>query len=256
VEWVEAFLASPAASVEVADGGLLRARAAGGDVVLDPQPGSPDDPPSIGDLIARALRSRFIAALDRQVPIGARVLDVGCGAGHLGLFLSIGGRAVVGVDRSAAALRPGRRFADAHGLANARFLQADLLSLPLREAAFDLVICRDVLDRVAEPRRALDAILRPLRPGGYVIVGVPRCHAVDEVMDWYDGAGVEFVRGVPSVRFGDGLALEKPLFGPLPRGGRAGRWITRLTWRFMPSRGETSIDVIGRKLPSGAVEER
>jgi hypothetical protein len=49
---------------------------------------------SVGDLLSRASRSVYAAALDKQIPVGARVLEIGCGTGQLGAFLSIGGRAV------------------------------------------------------------------------------------------------------------------------------------------------------------------
>ena len=127
---------------------------------------------SVGDLLARASRSVYAAMLDRQIPIGARVLEVGCGTGQLGLFLSIGGRAVVGVDLSRASLRLASRFADEQGLGDCQFVHASLFDLPLASDAFDLVICKGVLHHTPDPEGGLRAILRVLRPGGYVVCGL------------------------------------------------------------------------------------
>ena len=127
---------------------------------------------SVGDLLARASRSVYAAMLDRQVPVGARVLEVGCGTGQLGAFLSIGGRPVVGVDMSMASLQLAADFATKHDLRDCQFVQASLFDLPLADNAFDLVICKGVLHHTADPAGGLRALLRTLRPGGYVLCGL------------------------------------------------------------------------------------
>ncbi len=127
---------------------------------------------SIGDLLSRASRSVYAAALDRQIPIGARVLEVGCGTGQLGAFLSIGGRSVVGVDMTRASLELAGGFKRRHGLDNCNFLHGNLFDLPLQPESFDLVICKGVLMATADPRGGLHAICKFLRPGGYLIIGL------------------------------------------------------------------------------------
>jgi SAM-dependent methyltransferase len=127
---------------------------------------------SIGDLLSRASRSVYAAALDRQIPVGARVLEVGCGTGQLGAFLSIGGRSVVGVDMTRASLELAGGFKQRHGLHNCNFLHGDLFDLPLQRESFDLVICKGVLMATADPRGGLHAICKLLRPGGYLIIGL------------------------------------------------------------------------------------
>jgi SAM-dependent methyltransferase len=127
---------------------------------------------SVGDLLARASRSIYAAMLDRQIPIGARVLEIGCGTGQLGAFLSVGGRAVVGVDMSSASLRLASDFKHRHRLENLNFVQGDLFALPLQSESFDLVIAKGVLHHTADARRAFRAACRMLRPGGYFLVGL------------------------------------------------------------------------------------
>jgi ubiquinone/menaquinone biosynthesis C-methylase UbiE len=127
---------------------------------------------SVGDLLSRASRSVYAAALDRQIPVGARVLEVGCGTGQLGAFLSIGGRTVVGVDMTRASLELAGAFRRRHGLRNCNFLHGDLFDLPLRPESFDLVICKGVLMATRDARAGLRAITRYVRPGGYLIVGL------------------------------------------------------------------------------------
>jgi SAM-dependent methyltransferase len=127
---------------------------------------------SVGDLLSRASRSVYADALDRQIPVGARVLEVGCGTGQLGAFLSVGGRAVVGVDMTRASLELAGGFKQRHGLRNVNFLHGDLFKLPLQPGSFDLVICKGVLMATGDARGGLHAICKFLRPGGYLIVGL------------------------------------------------------------------------------------
>jgi SAM-dependent methyltransferase len=127
---------------------------------------------SVGDLLSRASRSLYAAALDRQIPVGARVLEVGCGTGQLGAFLSIGGRSVVGADMTRASLELAGSFKHRQRLGNCNFLNASLFDLPLKPNAFDLVICKGVVHHTSDPRQGFRAICRHLRPGGYVILGL------------------------------------------------------------------------------------
>jgi len=127
---------------------------------------------SIGDLLARASRSVYAAMLDRQIPVGARILEIGCGTGQLGAFLSVGGRAVLGVDMSSASLGLATDFKTRHGLDNCNFMQGNLFDLPLQPESFDLVICKGVLHHTADARAAFASACKLVRPGGYVVVGL------------------------------------------------------------------------------------
>jgi len=87
------------------------------------------------------------------------LLDLGCGSGWLSEHFP----RYVGVDA----------HPEAFGAAVGRVARADVLRLPLRDGAFDAVVCKDVLEHVADPRGAVREIARVLRPGGRVYVSVP-----------------------------------------------------------------------------------
>lgn len=259
---------------------------------------------SVGDLLSRASRSVYAAALDRQIPVGARVLEVGCGTGQLGAFLSVGGRTVVGVDMTRASLELAAGFRRRHGLRNCNFLHGDLFDLPLRPASFDLVICKGVLMATRDARAGLHAIAQYVRPRGYLIIGLynrvarlpttlrrlyfrvtksdPRRidyvmrnmarsdqklrawyldqyahphetrHTADQVMRWFDEAGFDVLRGVPSLRLGEPFDPARPLFAPAPLGSRVERWLAQVSWLFTISREGALFDLIGRKRDPGA----
>jgi 2-polyprenyl-3-methyl-5-hydroxy-6-metoxy-1,4-benzoquinol methylase len=110
-----------------------------------------------------------------------RVIDVGCGTGHL--LRSLVDRMpvepdfVVGVDRSRTAIRRARAL-----VPEGTFVVADLYRLPLDAERFDLVLCIEVLEHVREPALAVDALCRLCAPGGRVAITVP-----DGAQDSWEG---------------------------------------------------------------------
>lgn len=78
---------------------------------------------------------------------GGRLLDVGCGPGHLAPGLLARGTEYVGVDRDGAMLtRAARSLAGTGGLPDRGVLvRADVTALPFRDASFDVVVASAVL---------------------------------------------------------------------------------------------------------------
>jgi 2-polyprenyl-3-methyl-5-hydroxy-6-metoxy-1,4-benzoquinol methylase len=131
-----------------------------------------DELDDVGSLIQRSVERGFPDMLHRSIPLNATVLEVGCGTGQLGNFLSIPGRRVVSVDLCLNSLRLGQRFSEAHGLRNVTFAQMNLFRLPLRPASFDVVICTGVLHHTADPHAGFRGLLPLVKPGGHVVVGL------------------------------------------------------------------------------------
>jgi SAM-dependent methyltransferase len=112
---------------------------------------------------------------------GARVLDVGCGSGrHTCEAFRFPRVTAVGADRNPADLEEARnrlRFHEqvgAHGGGRWALLAADARHLPFPTAAFDVVICAEVLEHIPDHRAAAAETVRVLRPGGILMVSVPR----------------------------------------------------------------------------------
>jgi SAM-dependent methyltransferase len=100
---------------------------------------------------------------------GARVLDLGCGAGRFVAALRDAGADPVGVELAEAALERARSNAPG---ADLRLLEGDG-SLPLEHMSVDLVWCSEVLEHVADTAYLLLEVRRVLRPGGRLLVTVP-----------------------------------------------------------------------------------
>lgn len=110
----------------------------------------------------------FQALLDTLSPPGpAAVLDLGCGAGtYVRLLAGLGHRAV-GLDYSLPTLAKARA-ADPGG--KGRYLAGEAYALPFQNERMDLVVSIGVLQALRDPERALDEMVRVLRPGGGLVV--------------------------------------------------------------------------------------
>jgi SAM-dependent methyltransferase len=110
----------------------------------------------------------------RSGPSGIRrILDVGCGAGQELIPFVTGGRWFgVGIDLALDTGRAGRELHAARDPAAwVVFLRAAAEALPLRDGAFDVVICRLALP-YTDNERTLAQIARVLRPGGVLLLKI------------------------------------------------------------------------------------
>lgn len=118
-------------------------------------------------------RQAWLAAALSSIPAGARILDAGAGeqrnralCGHLSYvsqdFCQYGG----GSDL-AEGLQIGRWDTSRIDLVS------DITDIPAPDAAFDAILCTEVLEHVPDPTKALDEFARLLGPGGKLILTAP-----------------------------------------------------------------------------------
>ncbi len=91
---------------------------------------------------------------------GERILDLGCGTGHLTQEIASSGAAVVGIDTSEAMLEKARRNYPA-----LRFEQADATEIQFAEP-FDAVFSNAALHWIRPPETVARRVHAALRPGG------------------------------------------------------------------------------------------
>ncbi|HMQ53605.1 MAG TPA: class I SAM-dependent methyltransferase [Anaerolineae bacterium] len=120
----------------------------------------------LGDTLRPGGLALTVRALDFcALPAGAKVLDVGCGAGATVQLLRDHGCWAGGLDLSAVLLQSGRQ-----GSPRLPFVQADGVRLPLVDGQLDAILAECSLSILAEVETALAEFNRLLRPGGYLII--------------------------------------------------------------------------------------
>jgi len=169
-------------------------RAVGVSGVVNCRPAAPlqasgeetEDP--LADVTARKLGEageRFVPVIHREMALApehyarygwaapmaadAVVLDAGCGIGWGTAMLARHARRVVGIDLSPAAVAEAARQ---HG-DRAEFREGDLLSLPFPDGEFDVAVCFEAIEHVADPEAALDELRRVLSKDGLLLVSSP-----------------------------------------------------------------------------------
>jgi ubiquinone/menaquinone biosynthesis C-methylase UbiE len=137
----------------------------------------------IGDAVLYDAFSRFLLGqLYRRIaadvaavaPDGARVLEVGCGPGHLSVQLAGQHRLeVTGVDLDPAMIARAAANIDRAANRDGRrpsFLVGDVAALAFPDRSFDLVVSTLSMHHWADPAAALAEIGRVLRPGGRALI--------------------------------------------------------------------------------------
>ena len=146
---------------------------------------------------------------------GWRVLDLGCGGGHVSYRAAAHVAAVVACDVTPAMLEAVARTAAERGLANIATRQAAAERLPFADREFDAVLCRFTAHHWGDVEAGLREARRVVKPGGLAIfmdAVAPRDRAADSHLQ-----AVELLRDASHVR--DYSVAE--WFGMLSRAGFA-----------------------------------
>lgn len=114
------------------------------------------------------VRLAYVAA---RVPLaGARVLDVGCGAGLLSEALAAAGSDVTALDLAPELVRIAKLHALETG-ARVDYRVQDVESLAAElPAQFDAVACMEMIEHVPDPLSVIRACADTLKPGGWLFV--------------------------------------------------------------------------------------
>jgi SAM-dependent methyltransferase len=164
--------------------------------------------------------------LDRVIAqaAGQPVVDVGSGPGHVTAYLASGGADATGIDLSPAMVTEARRR-----FPGQTFEVGDLrrLSRPAMSSGWAAVLAWYSLIHLAasELHDAVGALVRPLAPGGWLVLGVHAGAEVRHLDEWFGhGVDLDFVLHEPAFMVGvvesAGLVdVEWYLRGPLTARG-------------------------------------
>ena len=160
--------------------------------------------------VQRRLIDRFLSVVGELVAEArpTRVLDVGCGEGFTADFLRnrLPGLRVDGIDLDAGALRMARAVDPGFPA-----VRGSAAALPFASGSYDLVLCNEVLEHVADPRAVLAELRRVAR--SQCVLSVPHepwfrllnfCRGrnltrwgndIDHVQNWSAAAFADLVAG-------------------------------------------------------------
>ncbi len=117
------------------------------------------------------LRREIInGALQKHLPPGSRLLDVGCGLGDVmsGIPDSLGLK-MFGFDFAASNVKvASKRLAG-----RAEIKQGSIYEIPFESGSMDGAMCLEVLEHIQDDNKAIHEIARVLKPGGIFIGAVP-----------------------------------------------------------------------------------
>lgn len=99
-----------------------------------------------------------------NIGMGDRVIEIGCGQGHLTRALADRGADVVGIDANPQA-------EDVAGTSLVRHMRAE--KLEFEDASFDFVVSVHAIEHIPELETALGEMARVLRPGGKTVFVYP-----------------------------------------------------------------------------------
>jgi SAM-dependent methyltransferase len=152
------------------------------------------------ELHEESSRSHFIDVWTRRamlsrlgnLPASPTVVDIGCSTGYLleDLQKAMPTASLIGVDLVAGGLRKAHK-----NVPQARLLQADACALPLADASADVVVSANLLEHVPDDRKALEQMLRILRPGARAVVVVPVGPGNYDYYDRFLGHERRYARG-------------------------------------------------------------
>jgi len=131
------------------------------------------DPAWLERYLSSARREFYYEVIGMLPVQSVRLLDFGCGPGYFLRLLidskpSRASTHFVGIDISGAAAKVASQVCP-----EASIIHGSMYQVPLAKNSEDVIVCTEVLEHLLEPRRALDEMMRVLRPGGHVLVSVP-----------------------------------------------------------------------------------
>lgn len=132
-----------------------------------------------------AMRRRDLVPYRRRVVSEAegRVLEIGIGSGLNLPFYSANAKEIVGLDPSGKLLQMARR-SPGHASAPIGLLEGSAETIPLESASFDTIVTTWTLCSIPDAPRALDEMLRVLRPSGRLLF-VEHGRAPEERVRWW-----------------------------------------------------------------------
>lgn len=119
-------------------------------------------------------RRRYVGEVLReaawaQMPPGARVLDVGCGAGDNLRYILRDQASFYGLEYAESTARVAQKMLTG----KAQIMNGSATELQFEDDSFDLVVCLEVLEHIADAEKACSEIARVMKNRGALVLSLP-----------------------------------------------------------------------------------
>lgn len=101
-----------------------------------------------------------------------KILDAGCGTGELALGFSEEGREILAVDVNGSSIEIAKKNAARFKIKEVTFKVLDFVKSDLPKKYFDFIFSIGVLHHTAEPEKNFSKLVKSLKKGGYITIGI------------------------------------------------------------------------------------
>ena len=190
-----------------------------------------DDYYARSGLLIRWIEQQRLACIRSMVAAepSDRILEVGCGGGHV--LQQFPESDLTGVDVSGEMLAKARRNLQGYRVG---LLKGELQELDLPDAGFDKIICTEVLEHTVDPEAILARIKRLVRPKGHLVITFPNDPLVNRLKGVIRNTGLTILPPFGRISWGgDQYHLHVWSVGEMRR--LLWRYFAIVRERFIPS---------------------
>lgn len=169
---------------------------------------------------------------------GVRVLDLGCGEGHIteAIRAQWPRAEVCGFDYSVSAIEIARRR---YPLID--FAVADAYALPYASASIDATVMNNLWEHLPDPVRLLEQIRRVLKPGGHVIVSTPSRYRFENLMRIAFGQPIAMMSKHHVTEYTVGQVMEQMRFAGFEVVGKENGLVPSEAWSWKWRAAKTAV---------------
>lgn len=148
-------------------------------------------------------------ALKEQNNAAPRILDFGCGEGHItsAIKSEFPNAEVSAFDGSLTAIETASRT-----YPSVDFAVASAYDAPYSQCYFDCVVCNNIYEHIADPMRLLCTVTRGLKPEGYLILSTPSRYRLGNLLRVFAGKPVRLMSAKHVVEYSVGQVIEQLSF--------------------------------------------
>ncbi len=107
-----------------------------------------------------------------KLPENARILDAGCGYGFISMILAKKGYHMTALDKDEERIKTAKIITE-YNNCKVNYINGDIYHLLFKNGYFDLIICFEVLEHLANDKKAVSELFRVTKKNGYLVFSLP-----------------------------------------------------------------------------------